>query len=217
VTAGDGASLIPRSGKQGELITGFAHGQHYEAAVRGNIYCGGMKALTSLAASTFVIGDLSATATPIIGLWNRSTSLYNLVILYATLSCSAPAATVEGIGGFAWCTSTGNAALTLGVAPFNQKTFAAAGSSAVDVSTTALTGLTNALVVRRASTMHGSAHGTYSMIGSAVGFHVPTPAQIEYFDGSLIVPPGGVLALLGMELPVAQTAISGIVWEEVLA
>jgi hypothetical protein len=38
---------------------------------------------------------------------------------------------------------------------------------------------------------------------------------VENFDGSLIVPPGGVLALMAVTTPVAQSAVAGIVWEEV--
>ena len=40
-------------------------------------------------------------------------------------------------------------------------------------------------------------------------------SSVENFDGSLIVPPGGVLALLGHTTPVAHSAAAEILWEEV--
>jgi hypothetical protein len=37
----------------------------------------------------------------------------------------------------------------------------------------------------------------------------------ELFDGSVIVPPGGVIALLATTTPAAHSAVSALVWEEV--
>jgi hypothetical protein len=39
-------------------------------------------------------------------------------------------------------------------------------------------------------------------------------AQIDNIDGAIVVPPGGVLALLATGTPVAVSAASSLLWEE---
>jgi hypothetical protein len=216
-TLSDGANAGFRQGKNAELIVGDAHGRYYEANVRGGIFSGGMTALTSISNSTFTVATLSASQTPIIGLWNPSTSLYNLVVIQAILQIVKTALQATGCGGFTWCTSNGNSALTLGVAGLNQKTLVQSGSVGKDQSTVALTGLTNAMVARRAAALSGGDAYNASLLATAAGFMTTNPVAVENFDGSLIVPPGGVLTLVCNTTPVAHSAISGIIWEEVLA
>ena len=43
----------------------------------------------------------------------------------------------------------------------------------------------------------------------------PLQGFTENFDGSLIIPPGYVLALMATTTPVAHSAVSNILWEEV--
>ena len=80
---------------------------------------------------------------------------------------------------------------------------------------TALTGLTNNLVVMGASALFGGGSCLAAFLETQAGdsgFHV---ASRELFDGEWIIPPGGVIALLAGSAPVAVSASSMLVWEEV--
>jgi hypothetical protein len=80
----------------------------------------------------------------------------------------------------------------------------------------ALTGKTNAQVVMGGSALNGGSAYNASLLGTAVGFATtPSSGSVENFDGSLIVPPGGVLALQCITTPVAHSATSQLIWEEV--
>ena len=210
----DGATQVIRQGRSGELVFQELHGRFYEQAFRGGIFSGGMT-VTSINAATFTTATLGATCTPIIGVWNPSTSVLNLVVLQATLAIVLTALQNTGGGPFMWATSTGNAALTLGNAPLNRKTLAASGSVAKDMSGIALTGLTNNLVVRGASTCGGGNVFNIASLDTAAGFSTTLQPTVDNVDGAWIIPPGGLLALLATTTPVAQSAASGLLWEEV--
>lgn len=213
--ASDGSSVALRQGRGGEGIVQELHGRFYEQNFRGNVFSDGMGS-TSISAATFTTATVGATATPITGVWNPSTSTVNLVILQAVLSVSQTALQATGPGAFAWMTSIGNAGLTLGSTPLNRKTLVQAGSSAKGLSGIALTGLTTNLATRFASSLGGgSAIGVAFLATQAGAQTVQAPANVENFDGGLIVPPGGVLALMCSITPVGHSAASGLVWEEV--
>lgn len=210
-----GVSDDLRSDKTGALIVSDAHGRFQEAAIQGLLYSGGMT-LTSISNATFSTGTLGATATPIIGLWNPLTSGKNAVILQAKLQAIITALQVTGAGAYMWCTSVGNGALTLGSTPFNKSNFLAAGSVMKDMSGIALTGLTNNLVVRGAAGLQGGPISNLSTLQTATGLMPSAFASIDNIDGSIIVPPGGALALLcTTNPPVAISAASELLWEEI--
>ena len=71
----------------------------------------------------------------------------------------------------------------------------------------ALTGLTNKLVIQ-----FGAALTTVSQTGTAQAI---TNAAVENFDGSLIVPPGGVLALLNTTSTANVSVAGSLLWEEI--
>lgn len=216
ITSSDAAVNPARGGKQGDIITSDGHGRFYEANYRGVLYSGGMTA-TSISNATFTTATLGATATPIVGVWNPGTSTVNLAIAQASLAVTMTALQNTGCGGFMWCTSTGNNALTLGSTPLNRKTLTASGSQAKDMSGIALTGLTNNLVVRTASALMGGSSKALAELDTAIGMTTAmTGCAMEPIDGSWIVPPGGILALLCTTTPVAHSAASGILWEEVV-
>lgn len=214
---GDGTSPAQgfRQGRQGDMMVSGLHGRFYEQNVRSLMFSGGM-AMASISNATFTTATLGVTATPIIGLWNPSSSVVNLVLLQAMLAVTLTALQNTGCGGFAWCTSIGNAAISTGNIPLNRRTLAQAGSVAKDLSGLALTGLTNNLVVRNVSALMGGSSKALAELDTAVGMTTTmTGSPIEQLDGSWIVPPGGVIALLCTTTPVAHSAASGIVWEEV--
>jgi len=203
------------AGISGQQRTSDVHGRFMQACLEGRLFSGGMAALTSISNATFTIATLGATCTPIIGIWNPGTSNRNLVILQAILGVTITASTKTGGAPFMWAMSTSNSAISTGNIPFNRLTLARTGSVAKDVSGLALTGLTNNLVVALASALGGGSAG-YSQVDGTVT--APSPFQMSYvenLDGSIIVPPGSVLALLAATTPVAHSAASGLVFEEV--
>ena len=159
---------------------------------------------------------LTATTTPIVGVWNASSAVggVNLVILQAMIQCSVQAASSTAQGSWVWATSVGNNAITTGSAPLNRKTLAAAGSFAKGFANgVALTGLTNNLVIQEGADFGvGLAITTASVAATTA---VPVASGTQNFDGSLIVPPGGVLALLNTVSTTNLSLAVRLMWEEV--
>jgi hypothetical protein len=211
----DGSENIIRTAKTGELIAQDAHGRFYEANARGTVYSGGIATLTSISNVTFTTATLGATVTPIIGVYNPIGNTVNLVILQAVLGVATTALQATGTGPFSWATSITTAAVTTGNNPLNRRSLQPSGSAAKDLSNVAPTGMTPNLAVRFGSSLGGGTGIAAAVLGTAAGLHTPLVAHVENFDGGLIVPPGGVLALLGTTTGVAQSAVSSIVWEEV--
>lgn len=207
----DGVTTQPmRQGKGGDVIVSELHGRFYEQVYRGNVYGNGTLALTALSANTIT---LTATTTPILGVWNPLSSLVNLVILQATLTSGINNAGSTGPGEFVWASSNGNAALTLGTAPFNHKTLTAAGSAAKGLAFIALTGLTNNLVAQEAADFPSPTVITTAAVPTSVV--TPTVSYTQNIDSSFIVPPGGVLALLNTVSTTTISVSGRLMWEEV--
>lgn len=194
-----------------------AHGRFFDTTLAGRTYSGGTPTLLAINNATFSVATLGATATPLIGIWNPATSLVNLVILQANLYVVMTAVAATGPGGFFWAASVGNAAISTGSIPFNRKTLVAAGSSAKFFPGTALTGLTNNLVVIGGSSLSGGSAENVTFTATAVAMQTQAIGSVENIDGSIVVPPGGVLALLTGTTPVAHSIASSIMWEEVPA
>ncbi len=213
-----------RAGRQQDLIVSELHGRFYEQTFRNNVYSTGMQ-LTSISNATFTTATglsatlgTAATATPILGMWNPTTAT-NAVILQATMSTTITALQATGCGGFVWAVFTGNTAGGITVAsqatPVNRKTLLASGSSMKGLSGLALTGLASVGVFLQASALEGGSTYNTALLATAAGFITTLSADTENFDGSLIVPPGGVLALFCATTPVAHSVASSLLWEEV--
>ena len=210
----DGTTSRPRLEKTAAVVVQELHGRFYEQTYRGGLFSGGM-GLTAINNVTFTTGTLGATCTPIIGIWNPPNSGFNLVPLQATLGVTITAATNTGGGPYVWATSLNNSVITTGSVPVSRRTLQSSGSVAKFFAGVALTGLTNNLAVVQASNVAGGSAANFSFVGTAVGQATTGATSREDIDGSLIVPPGGVLALLATTTPVAHSAVSGILWEEV--
>jgi hypothetical protein len=79
---------------------------------------------------------------------------------------------------------------------------------------TALTGKSTALAIFRGSSMgSGSAIGA-AFLATQAGAQTVQNAAIEHIDGSIVVPPGGVIGLFCSITPVGHSASSGLLWEE---
>jgi len=213
-TANDGDFAPPRLGKLADQIVSELHGRFYETNYRGALWSGGM-GLTSISNATFTVGGIGATTTPVCGVWNPVGSGVNLSIIEASLSLVMTALAATGPGGFVWATSVGNGVITTGAQPFNRATLQATGGKARDMTNVAVTGITNPLAVRFGSALFGGSAENVAFTATAVAMQTMQVGSKELFDGSLSVPPGGVLALLATTTPVAHSAVSALVWEEV--
>jgi hypothetical protein len=202
-----GSAANMRMGQQNDIIASELHGKFYEQNYRGNVYSIGM-GVTALSANTIT---LTATTTPIIGVWNPLSSSVNLEILKAKLQIAVAGASAVAPGGLVWATSINNAAISTGLAPLNRKTLANAGSQAKGFTiATALTGLTNSLVVQ-----HAAGFGTLIAAQGATATPMVSGDCVEEFDGSLIIPPGGVLCLLNTVSTTTISVASMLLWAEV--
>ena len=213
-TAADSTVVTARGSRDGSTVVQDSHGRFQEAALRGNLFSGGMTT-TAITNATFTTGTLGATATPILGVYNPLGSGKNLVILQAKVSPVNTALQTTGAGALMWATSTNNVAISTGNAPLNRGTLQTTGSVAKDMSGVALTGLTNNLVVRDASALGSGAMSNLSTLQTAAGLMPSQVVSVDNIDGSIVVPPGGVLALLSTTTAVAISAASSIMWEEV--
>lgn len=215
-TLADGATQTVRLGKSAEVVVQELHGRFYEQNYRTNLYSGGISALTSISNATFTIATTGATATPIVGLYNPLASPVNAVILQASLAVILTALTATGGAPFVWATASSSAALTATTtAPMNRKTLQQAGSQCKVFGGQALTGMTGTLVAQFGSALPGGPPINTSQTYTVSGIPFTTGVNTENFDGSLIVPPGGIIALLATTTPVALSAVSALLWEEV--
>jgi hypothetical protein len=197
-----------RLGQMADQIITELQGRFYENVYRNACFSGGMGAVTALSAATIT---LTATTTPIIGVWNPLSSPVNLVILQAALQLVTIGNSAVAPGAFVWAASINNGVITTGLVPYNRKTLAQAGSQAKFYTiATALTGLTNNLAV-----IEPADFGTLVMAQGATGTPMISPPMVQNFDGALIVPPGGVLALLNTISSTTISVASRLLWAEV--
>lgn len=210
----DGYEGPLRLGKAMDQIVSDLMPRFYEQNYRSNMFSGGM-ALTSISNVIWTTATTDATSKGIVGIYNPATSGYNAVLLQAHVNCVVTAATNTGCGGFNWMSATAQSGLTLGSAPLNRATLLASGSKMKDMSGIALTGLSGASVVRHGSSISTGSMANFSFVGTAAGQATPNVAGIENFDGSVIVPPGGVFFLAANTTPVAHSAVSSLLWIEV--
>ena len=205
-----GTTPTARGGQLGDVIASELHGRFYEQAYRGNLFSTGAST-AALSANTIT---LVAATTPIVGVWNPSTSTVNLVILQAMLQSAIQAASSTAQGSWVWAVSSGNAAISTGLTPWNRKTLLQSGSQAKGFANgTALTGLTNNLVIMEGADFNAGLSITTASVPATAA--VPVMAAVQNFDGSLIIPPGGVLALLNTVSTTNISVATRLLWEEV--
>src|SRR5207247_2700557 len=84
-----------------------------------------------------------------------------------------------------------------------------------DMACWARAGVTGALAVACGSDLFGGSAEHVTFTATAVAMQTQQLGATELFDGSLIVPPGAVLALMATTTPAAHSVTSSIVWEEV--
>lgn len=190
-----------------------AHGRFFDPAIAGRIYHAG-GTIVGINNATFTVATTGATATPVVGLWNPSSNNKYAAVLQAQLATIMTALQATGPGGYVWMVSLGNAALTLGAAGFNAATLLANSTCKAFATGTALTGMVGTLVTLRGAGLGGGSSYNAALLGTAAGFQTQQVTSVENIDGSIIVPPGGVLALMATGTPVAHSVVPGLTWEE---
>lgn len=218
VKLADGVTVDIALDNVGAALVSERQARFQELAQRGALYGGGMT-VTSINNVTFTSATLGATCTPILGLWNPLNSSINCVMLQAALAVAITALQATGGGPFVWAVATGQSALTLGGAPWKRNSLVQVGSVAKTfMSSPALTGLVGNLAVMEGSELTGGSALNIATLQTAAGFVTQAVQKaVQDFDGSLIVPPGGVLALLATTTPVAHSAAGRLLWAEVPA
>lgn len=215
IEGGKGTSSPLTGSLSGSQRVNDAHGRFFDAAYYGRLFSAG-GVVVSISNATFTVATLGNTCTPIVGLYNPATSPVNLAVLRASLQAIITALQSTGLGGCNWAFSAGNNAITTGLAGFNRKSLINAGGyGKYFVGAQALTGLTNNLVVADGSALGGGSSANIALLATAAGFQTQQVPSVENIDGGIIVPPGGVIALLANTTPVAHSAVPGIWWEEI--
>lgn len=206
----DGTENEVRLGRFGGLCVQQTHGSYYEPASRGNLFTFGVGS-TALAAANAVATGVTATAQPVIGVWNPLTSGVVLAISKVIVNTTVVANSAVNPGGFVWLVSTGQTGITAGSVPFSCKTLLQSGSNARAFAlATPLTGLVGSLVTLRAAAL-----GTINAAGPATAISQGIPDIEEKTDGGLIVPPGGVAVIMNQLSTTTVSVNVSIVWEEV--
>ena len=209
-----GLPVVQRAGNMGEQIVSELHGRFYEANYRQTLFSTGHTGAFALVAANATATGLTATAQPVLGIYNPSSSTVNCVVSQLALQEFLNNVTSVALGAWVFAIATGQTAVSTGLTPWNRKTLAASGSQAKGFAgATALTGLTGSLTVQEAVEI-GQASG---LLTTTVAAATPTPSNgtVINFDGSLIVPPGGVLALMNTLSVTTHSVYGRLLWEEV--
>lgn len=206
---GTGTSSPFTAGFTGAQRVTDAHGRFMDATLAGRVFTFGISS-TALASQNAIATGVAASSQPVIGLYNPPASNVNLVVLKAYVFQTVIANTAVAPGGFMWMYSAGNLAVSTGSTPISLKTLAAAGSAAKAFAcSTALTGLTNSLAVLRPFSI-----APINAAGAATAVTLVQGGGEDIVDGSIVVPPGGVIAVMNALSTTTVSVNSGIIWEE---
>lgn len=201
-SAADGSNLAAIQGKQGDLLVSEVHGKYYTQAYRGNVYWGSAAAtglITTIFSNTTYVGFL---------LWNQSTTK-NLSLISCAQGVILATTTVAAIGH---CWLVAGPAIGTAVSAFTSIT-ATRGAAA----TPAVTGQGASVALVGGGATLGTAFAWGRSNGMSLG--TETTAIVhqlmkEDFDGTTIVPPGNLMAVLAASAAQGGTLLQSAVWEE---
>jgi hypothetical protein len=213
VTAQDGTYPELRGGRKGGLVSQDVGGRYEEAAYRNAVYSISTGGAGQAQAAANLFSTAIATFQPIVGVYNPSNSPVRLSVLKAWVGISAYPASATITGAFMWVVSSGQNSITqAGTVPVSNSTFKQQGSQAVGLVNQALTGATGSLLVLRpmAATLPNAAQIS-TLAGDTPGFSI----YEEQTEGSIIVPPAGVLGIANGITGTTSTFVAGMMWEEI--
>lgn len=186
----------------------------YELNRLGLLYTVGNQDQALIAANATATG-LSASAKPIIGVFNPLGSGVDLVILKSNIQITTVANSAVNPTGFYYVTgSAGNNPISTGTAngAINCKTLLKAGSAAQTFTggNTALTGLVgNAVIVGPVGQAPVLNAG-----GAATAVSLPQGPCLDMLEGSLIVKPGQFLGIMNEVSITTLSITSALMWAE---
>jgi hypothetical protein len=202
---------VASAGEFGDVLVSELQPRFYEWNYRGLLYHLAGSSNTALVAANAIATGVTATAQPVVGLWNPPTSGVNLIPLKLKLSLTTVANTAVSPGGFMWLVSSGQNAISTGALGVNGKSLVQSGGQGKGFSiTTALTGLVGSLTTVQASSVQ-----TINAAGPATAIHQPVFPSEEYIEGKFIIPPGGVLALMNQVSTTTVNYSTGLIWLEI--
>ena len=213
LSASPGTQVPGRAGHMGESIISKLHGDFYEANYQQKLFSTGTAGAVALASTHATATGLTATATPILGIYNPSGSGYNAEILQTVLNTFLNNVTSVAPGAYVWAVATGQGAVSTGLSPWNRKTLTQSGSVCKGFAgATALTGLVGAMTIMGAAPFPVAS----GLLTTTVAAATPTPSVggLEVYNGSLIVPPGGVLALMNTLSVTTHSFYGSLLWQE---
>jgi hypothetical protein len=199
-SAQPGTNPTVRVGQLGDMIVSELHGKYYETTYRGSTFTLSVAAAAAITAYTG-----AAAGTPQLAVYNPVNSGKNFVILqasYANVVAASAAGTVTWGLYYGPTAAITQATLTY---PVNNLTLNRVGSSAqcfTNAALTSSTALTNVYPL-----------GQYYWATGAGAFS--TSPQVATIDGSIIIPPGCMIALGGTQALTSATWIGSLTWEEV--
>ena len=193
----------------GTLVAEFNQ-RFYQLAVRGLLFHYGTSNAALVAANAIATG-VTATAQPVIGLYNPSGSGVILVPLKFSLSLTTVANTAVAPGGFMQMGAT-NQAITTGTKGYSSKSFTQSSVGLAFSVSTALTGLTGSL-----TTMAGTSIGVINAAGAATAVTL-TPANVEeYLEGAVVIQPGNFWGLMNQVSTTTVSYTTRVLWAELPA
>lgn len=196
VLSSSGTTPNSRGGITAELIVGDAHARYFEAVRMGRAFwVANQSGVTTQA-------GLSAT-TPVLTLANQAGSGVNLILWFAGLELSV----VNVAAAIVWLAANSNAAAA-----------AVTGTPAVPVN--ALIGSTVASAAKpfTAATLPAAPTAICSLGVGLTGAITTAPGQATFgrwFDGSIVVAPGGALSFQTSTASGASSSFGTFAWEEV--
>jgi hypothetical protein len=209
-----GQGLVAGFGEFSDQLVSQLMAKYYQQNYRGNKYvCSAAGGGVQLAA-THLFSTAIATFTPILALYNPLTSKVNLALM--KLWCgliAAPLATITQTGAFLLMGNSGQLITNAQSAtPVNAASLKAQGSSAIGITNAVLAGAVgNPLLLRPVS-------GNVEIVTATANANgIQGPVNQEEVAGSIIVPPGGYIALAtGISNAVAGHLIAaGFEWDEI--
>jgi hypothetical protein len=198
IAAGTAQSI--RQGQLGDIVVSELHGRYYEQAYRNNLF---NLSVTTAAAITAYTG--AAGGTPQIAVYNPIGSGKNAVILYASFANIVAA---SAAGTVAWSLYFGpTAAIT------QTTTSSAVNMGTLQKTGSVMTGFTNVALTSSTALTNNIPIGFYYWATAAGAFN-SAPTMVD-LGGSLVVPPGTMVALGGSAALTSATWIGSLTWEEV--
>lgn len=201
VTA-DGSSTELRQSRLGSLVIQQAHSKYYEAASRSKIFT-----ITTAQAGTTIVGanaaPPAAAAATILSLYNPIGSSINAVITKTVIQNISG---TPGAGAFTYCVSWGNRVTATQNATPRCNYIGGANPICQGYTQTALTGGLVHVVLRPIG---------FVSFAAAIAATATSLVGIDYVDGEIVVPPGGILTVANAATGTTHIVAGSLSWEEV--